>query len=158
MSKPVPKRRLPIYNEWPAATLHHAINLIACELRAVPDDHGGFSVGYNHRLGVGPGAEVSHNRALDLLRADIDHARELLLNTLHAPLFQWEHDAMCLLLLTIEQRQWFACGAFKRLMANDHDNVVAEIAGQPDRWGEHSIAIQPLRRATIALWKNEKAD
>ena len=63
-------------------------------LTAYLDAVGVWTIGYGHTLSAMPGMQISELRALDLLQQDVENAEFAVQSFVHAPLTQYQFDAL----------------------------------------------------------------
>lgn len=149
-------KKLPIFLEAHGEALALARHFQPYQRMASRNEHGDYIVGYGHRFAISPGAEVTRDKAEDLLDLDLDRAREVLLMAIRVPIEQHEYEALLDFCLTIDARQFLHFGWDKIVNDQDHAKIVERLLIATDYKDGFSINTQKRRAAETYLYKNRK--
>jgi lysozyme len=98
------------------------------ELTAYLDTRGILTIGIGHTSAAGPpkvyqGMTITEEQSHKIFRADNVRFRKEALPLVHAPLYQYEWDALCSFLFNLGTTQFAGSTALKRVNAKDYAGV-----------------------------------
>lgn len=117
------------------------------ELEAYLDTRGILTIGIGHTSAAGPprvheGMKISEEEAWKIFRDDNARFRKECLNLVHAPLHQYEYDAMASFIFNLGTTQFSASTALKRLNSEDYEGAAKAML-----WWNKPPEVMSRRRA-----------
>lgn len=122
---------------------------------AYRDVGGVWTIGYGHTGDVHAGDRASHQKALELLRADVHEAEASVNEHVHVGVNQDRFDALVSLTFNIGASAFAHSNLLRKLNAGDYPGVAGEFA----RWnhvdGRVVEGLTRRRKAEADLWRGD---